>query len=260
MGALTSVEGMKFIPDMVFFSGVVLGIYWYLMGTLLTGEWPHLSHRVQRTLPQSSLGRTFFTWFNPGPGTGYLFCVANLTAVVAVGLILLLSANLSAPAFGAGFSGYGYFLVVGWGYVVAFLGLGRLLINITRRFAFLPLTGCFLLHLVLLMAASGLPLAARLMSSRGQFTGSDSVLEITNPFLILQRLAPRGPTPMDAPLVAILVLAAALVILFLNLRSAARELQHQRAALPARIVEEEAALHPPPLPTPGNPWEQETED
>ena len=47
------------------------GVHWYAMGCFMTGEAPQLSQRVKRRLPQSFLGRTFFTWFNPGPGTGY---------------------------------------------------------------------------------------------------------------------------------------------------------------------------------------------
>ncbi len=258
MAALASAEGGASILATVFASGFILGIYWYLMGTLLTGEWPHLSQRVQRTLPQSTLGRMLFTWFNPGAGTGYLFSVANLTAVVAAGLIVLFSIKPSAAARWPVFNeSAAYFLVIGWGYVVAFLGLGRLLINITRRFTYLPLAGCFLLHLVLLMMASGLPLAARLMVSRRQFSSTGSVLEITNPFLTLEPYTSSSAAPTNAPLTTIMVLTAALVVLLLNLRSVVRELQHHRIALPERVVEEEAALHPPQIPAPSNPWEHQ---
>ena len=138
---------------------------------------------------------------------------------------------------------------------MAFLGLGRLLINVTRRFAYLPLVGCFLLHLVLLMIASGLPLVSHVAFSRGRFFATDSLLEITNPFLTLARFASRGPAPSDAPETAILVLAAACVALLLNFRSVARELQHHRVPLPERVAEEEAALRPAPVPAPSNPWE-----
>ena len=36
-------------------------------------------------LSQTLLGRVFFTWFNPGPCTGYVFAVANLAAGLPVG-------------------------------------------------------------------------------------------------------------------------------------------------------------------------------
>ena len=55
----------------------VAGMYWYVMGTMLTAERPEMSQRVRRRLPQSFLGRMFFTWLNPGPASGYMFVVAN---------------------------------------------------------------------------------------------------------------------------------------------------------------------------------------
>ena len=50
----------------------------------MTGESPELSSRVKRKLPQSLLGRALSTWFNPGPGTGYLFALANCAAMFAL--------------------------------------------------------------------------------------------------------------------------------------------------------------------------------
>ena len=57
--------------SVVYFS--ILAMHWYVMGTLMSGESSRLSNRAKRHLPQSFLGRAFLTWFNPGPGTGYLF-------------------------------------------------------------------------------------------------------------------------------------------------------------------------------------------
>ena len=53
------------------------GVYWGVMGAFLVGEEAQLSPRARRRLPQSLLGRVVFTWFNPGSGTGYIFCIAN---------------------------------------------------------------------------------------------------------------------------------------------------------------------------------------
>jgi len=60
---------------------IAAGIHWTLVGALMTGEQGVLSERVKRSLPQSVLGRMAFTWLNPGPGTGYVFTVANLVVL-----------------------------------------------------------------------------------------------------------------------------------------------------------------------------------
>ena len=108
--------------------------YWFIMGALMTGEWPHLSRRVQRSLPQSKLGRIFLTWLNPGPAAGYMFAISNLAVLSAFGLAALwlitggTRARLDLTAY--------YFCIFGWCYVAIFLGIGRLIINGARRFSF----------------------------------------------------------------------------------------------------------------------------
>jgi hypothetical protein len=44
--------------------------------------------------------------------------------------------------------------------------------------------------------------------------------------------------------------------LLLNLRAVVRELQQVRVALPARVVEDEAELHPAAIAGPSSPWEE----
>ena len=55
----------------------------------MLGESDGTFARVKRRLPKSFLGRVFFTWFNPGPGTGYLFAVCNVHRRGVVGLLRL---------------------------------------------------------------------------------------------------------------------------------------------------------------------------
>ena len=52
--------------------------YWMIMGFVLVGESPHLSARVRRTVPRTLFGRSMFSLFIPGPGTGLIFALANL--------------------------------------------------------------------------------------------------------------------------------------------------------------------------------------
>ena len=78
-----------------------------------------------RSLPQSTLGRAFLSFFNPGPGAGYIFAVSNLTAVLAASLAAAwLTRNAIVGSLG--FEKVFFFIVLCWGYVVAYLGLGRL--------------------------------------------------------------------------------------------------------------------------------------
>ncbi len=61
----------------------IAAVFWFVMGAFMTGEATQHSQRVNRRLPASTLGRALLTWFNPGPGTGYVFAVSNV-AVLAM--------------------------------------------------------------------------------------------------------------------------------------------------------------------------------
>jgi len=238
----------------VFVSAVFLGIYWYVMGTLLTSEWPYLSRRVQRSLPQSKMGRVFFTWLNPGPGTGYMFCVANLTMIAVVGLALVfLFSSIARPS--PSLDQVVYFLILGWCYLVIFLGVGRLLISLARRFVFISMTAGFLLHMILLLAACGLPQIFSFMSFSQQYYVQYSLLHSSNPIWTLYVLIDEGSMSVEAFTLSLILIPTALIVLLLNMRTVTAEVQYQRSLLPARVAEEEAELHPVPEAGPSNPWE-----
>lgn len=248
------VDGIRLVNETLFVAAMMSGIYWYLMGTLLTSEWPHLSRRVQRSLPQSQLGRTFLTWFNPGPGTGFMFCVANLTMIVAVGLLVMsLTASAATRVFSS--NQIFFFYTLGWSYLVFYLGLGKLLISVMRRFAFVSLTAGFLLHIILLLVGCGGPQILAYMTSSWQFGNQYSLLHITNPIWTLIEIADNGSALLDAWTILIMVGSSAIIVLLLNLRAVAVEIQYQRSSLPSRVAEDEAELHPEPIAAPANPWE-----
>jgi len=232
------------------------GIYWYIMGTLLTSEWPHLSRRVQRSLPQSQIGRTFFTWLNPGPGTGFMFCVANLSMLVAAGLIVMLSTSSPAARL-LNSEQIFFFYTIGWSYLVLYLGLGKLLISLMRRFVFVSLTAGFLLHVILLLIGCGGPQILSYLTSSIQFGNQYTLLHITNPIWTLMKLIDTGPATIEAWTVLLVIGSAAVIVMLLNIRAVAVEIQYQRSNLPARVAEDEALLHPEPEPGPSNPWEAE---
>ena len=233
---------------------MVAGIYWYVMGAILTSEWPYLSRRVQRSLPQSSTGIAFLTWLNPGPGTGFMFSVANITFVA-----LICSALSYATAYYTGnhvnLALEQLFLLSSWSYFVAFLGIGRLIIGEMRRFFYVSLTAGVLLHLILMLLAVGVPHILDYIANPQRFGVDYSFLHVTNPAWTLEQFIEQQFTDFELITLAISLTATAVVVLMLNIRTVWGEIQHQRRALPTRIVEEEAELHPEPEPKPQNPWE-----
>ena len=256
MAAVIYVNGWEAVTMVLFMASFISSIYWYTMGTLLTSEWPHLSRRVQRSLPQSQLGRIFFTWFNPGPGTGYMFCVANLTLLSVAGLLALKFAPATTRG-GPNNEQIFYFYTLGWSYVVFYLGLGKLLIGFARRYMFVSLTAGYLLHVILLLSACGGPLVLSYMTSSLQFGNNYSLLHITNPIWTMIELLDKGAASIEAPTALLILVPAAFIVLLLNLRAVATEIQYERSSLPARIAEDEAELHPEPEAGPTNPWEEE---
>ena len=64
--------------EMPVYIGFVYGHYWLVMGFLMLGESPHLSHRVRRSIPRTFLGKSVGSLFLPGPGRGLLFALTNI--------------------------------------------------------------------------------------------------------------------------------------------------------------------------------------
>ncbi len=239
----------------VSFVGFIMGaFYWYVMGALMTSEWPHLSRRVQRSLPQSTVGRAFLSFFNPGPGAGYMFAVANLTTLALIALFVSLVVSFAGggawPTLEVAF----YTIVLTWSYVVGYLGLGRLLINALRRWMYVSLTAGFLFHVILMMAGVGIPLTIQ-MTSRMLRNQGYTLLQMSNVFWTIEELGDHGADAVQAHILIFIVPTFAIAMLLANMRSVAAELRRHRVAPPVRVLEEEAVLHPAPTPGPSNPWE-----
>jgi hypothetical protein len=233
------------------------GMYWYAMGTLLTAERAGMSQRVKRRLPKSFLGRALFSWFNPGPASGYMFVVANGTAMVLVCLLAMVASDLlgKGPRSWPSNDELFYSVVVGWGYIVAYLGLGLLLVGVLRRFMAVNMFAAVLIHVIVVMFGAGVPTVVQLMSVELRYVDY-TLMQVPNPFWSLVHLADGGAAS-EGPALAMLVSAAAVCILLLNMPGVVREMQQLRVALPTRVVEDEAELHPPPAELPTSPWEEE---
>ncbi len=231
-------------------------MYWYVMGTFLSAERPGMSQRVKRRLPSSFIGRLFLSWLNPGPASGYMFVVANASAIVVICLCGMAVSELSGrgPGRWPGNEELVYLLVIGWGYLVAYLGLGLLIVGMLRRITMVTMLANVLIHFLILLAGSGIPTAIQLMSVELRHV-EYSLLQITNPIRSLRYLADNGLSP-EAHVLVLIVPAAGVCVLLLNLRGVLRELQEVRIAPPPRVIEDEAELHPAPAAMPTSPWDE----
>jgi hypothetical protein len=242
------------------------GIHWYVMGAFMTGEWSELSARVKRNLPQSFLARSFLTWLNPGPGTGYLFALTNLAGVVALTLLLTAYGLMWLPNIpswpGTDWGTCAAFAVLGLSYVAIYLGLGRLLIAALRRWVRVGVVLAALLHVLLLAAGCVLPMMVHLMVA--DWRDDYALIEITNPIWTLIAVASEGlgsdPILGFDQLSALLFVLPALgmVAFLISLPWIAAEVRQVRVAKPQRVAEEdaeaEARLHPP-QPVHISPWD-----
>ncbi len=240
---------------------IVAGLHWYGMGAMIIGESPDLSLRVRRHLPRSMFGRVFLTWFNPGPGTGYMFAIAGLLgtltlAVVALELLPVWPAGQS-PSPAQSYVNARWFAAMGLCYVVFFLGLGLLLNRAVRKFSRVGVTTAVLLQVLLVVLFCGIPAIVHSMTWEPH-RSSYSAVEVASPIWTLAYIGQRGMPVKEKSLIVVLVPLAALVVFLLNLPGVVRELRFVRIAAPKRVMEEDAELAAqkvPPRPTRTSPWD-----
>lgn len=238
----------------------VCGLHWYLMGTFLVGEWPLLSPRVKRRLPQSFLGRAFLTWFNPGPGTGYLFAVGNLLVAAVLSLVaLFVATSLSSGPFARTPSPQQviFFTLVGFCYITIYLGVGKLVVGVLAKISPVGVVLSVLLQILIVLAGCGIPLVIHLMSDYR--SGGWNLLHITNPVWTLYEVADTGTGAIHSPVLLMILGPLAGIIFILNLPSIAAEVRHVRIAKPTRVAEEDAeaaALAAPHHPVRTSPWDE----
>jgi hypothetical protein len=232
-------------------------LYWYFMGSLMTGEASKLSERVKRSLPRTNLGRMFFTWLNPGPGTGYMFAMSSLFAAAVLAIAGAFWWDLQGRMGGGGpsFEGLLAFNVLVVAYVAIYLGCTNLFLRLIRRVADVTVVTSMLLNMLLLLAGWGIPWLIREMTDyRG--TGY-TLLHITDPFwscatALDSRIGGGGG---DREQIMWIILPVAAAVFLLNLIYIAPELQQARVAPPKRVEDEELELHPVHAPQPTNPWD-----
>jgi hypothetical protein len=259
--------GNEILYGLVFVSTVG----WYCAGALLVGESPLLSPRVKRDLPQSELARVALTWFAPGPGTGYMFAIANvmtmcllanLMATEGFREIVALTGAPVRPPNQAQLSRYASSnlseaCIVALSYLTIYLGLGKLILGAVRKFDDNRLTLRILIHILLIGVGGGIPWVVQMSNPATRGLGY-TLLQITNPVWTLFECCLRGSAPANyAALLVTLLPLAALLVWILNLPSLAAELRQGRIAKPPRVAEEDAqqAAARAPEPVRASPWD-----
>lgn len=231
-------------------------VYWLAAGMLLGSEQPTLSARARRSLPATPLTRTLFTWFMPGSATGHVFAVANLTAL----LLLWGATRPMAPWFGFSLDQATRFMVLGYAYVVAYLGLARLAVVGLRKIAALPPLGGFLVHFLCVLCGCAYPFIVAVIDPRvrpWQFSFWGLPCPITT-LSSIQNLTGEPGTPSDAEVILTLLVVggAAACVLMVNLWLATSEVRRTRVATPQRVIEDERMREAARFAEPAGPWDE----
>ena len=225
--------------EVLYFVAPIAAAYWFVAGSLLSGEAAQLSPRVKRSLPQSFFGRTLFTWLNPGSGTGYTFAVLNMWSLVAMvgcmGIAAEVGGNLGAGKFSRLFTS----ALLCASYLTIYVGIGRLLVLLVRQRVATGLVVPLLINVVLAMLGVFVPLVAS-----GWLHGFSSLdydeLQMTNwAWTVTEALE---DSIWATPAVPLVVYAAAAVVLAVNLFVAMREVEQVRLATPQRVLGRRMAI------------------
>jgi hypothetical protein len=238
---------LQFKADWPMFGFACLaGVYAAISGMFLTGETAQLSPRAMRQLPQSLLGRMTFTWFNPGSGTGYMFAVLNLLAILLVALVAIMLGHINSVEDTPQLDEWLPVAVCVFGYVAGYLGLTRILILAARRITPVSMLSTFLCHVILATGGVLFPLLLQALVSWGNFTSFEyTTLQLPNWIWTLYETidAPGAGLPQSAWLI---IGGFGATVLLVNLMLTAREVEHVRLTAPRRVQEDEAQLHPQP--------------
>ncbi|MCO8125007.1 hypothetical protein NHH03_24940 [Stieleria sp. TO1_6] len=223
-------------PDWANVGAMQLGIFWLFVGIFMCGESPELSPRVRRGLPSTYATRMLFTWWTPGPGTGFMFVVATgiagLMVLAGVGAISIQSGlgNRSSadtpPVF---------FAAIMAGYLLGYLGVIRLVsMPFLKRFG--PSFVAPLLAATLVFFAGIILPAIFDVAIQGRVPNNYTVVHASNWMWTLSEAFSGGV----AGEIAMLIFAVGLLILAINLISLFREFRIRRIAVPRRVSEDRA--------------------
>jgi hypothetical protein len=234
---------------------ILAAIYWMFTGAILTGETAELSPRAKRNLPQSLLGRSLLTWFNPGSGSGYTFTVLNLAGVLLThGMVVWIATEFADDRVPPD-SNWFYAGICLLGYVAGYLGIVRLSVTAIRRQIPVTMLTVFLLHVVVVLAGVFVPLA--ILSMQYGISGYDfeyTPLQLTNWVWTLAEILDRGTAGAVGEYLPFVILAVGGTIFLINLIDTSSEVEKVRTIAPQRVLEDDAAKRPV-IRLPKNPWD-----
>ena len=252
--------------DFVMAYMIFIGLQWYVLGGLMTGESPELSPRAKRNLPQSLLGRVFLAGLYPGPGTGYMLAVSGMLAAVVMVVAALLFAGIGGELGLYDFHRMSFSQMtnsvaigaIGFCYTIIYLGLGLLLLRVVKRYMRPNILLAALTQVALLMAGCGVPLIIHL-SSASLRRADYSILQVASPLWTLIYLIDRSSMRPETPWLLIVLSTAALIVFLINVPEVARQVRAVRVAKPGRVAEEDAELdelkHGPQETPRSSPWD-----
>lgn len=258
------------VGDRVELTGGFLGMsamLWYLWGMFMTTESPELSRRVTRQMPSRTIYRFLFFWFLPGPGTGYVFALANLMAAALLAILIFVWESMSEtiPLNTLGlrqavdpwdFLSIIFMAVIVWSYLAIFLGIGKLLITLLRKATVMNIAVGIGTHLVLLGTAITVPFLIQ-FNLMDDTSADYSLLHITNPFYTWgEAMYYWESMEMDMGSLAVILLAGAIFVLFLNMHGVVAEIRRLRSAMPSRVVEDEVEIEEAAEPGYHSPWDK----
>jgi hypothetical protein len=133
------------------------------------------------------------------------------------------------------------FALLLWGYLTAYLGIGRLILLWLRRYLYHRLLLSVLIHLLLVLAGAGVPYFLQAWLYGILELDDYTALQTSNWLWTLAEAADGHLSwTSEAPVAVTLV---ALFVLVVNLALAAREVEQVRQETPARVCLDELTQH-----------------
>jgi hypothetical protein len=231
--AMVAMAIMAKKSEVLAFGIVILGGYWIVMGTMMLAESAELSPRILRDLPTTFFLRALFTWFNPGPGTGYLFATTSGLcgmAVLALATFQVETVFSSEP--------FIVFFVMS-AYLLFYLGLTRLVLLVLPRQVERTFPLALVAMALLLMAGIFVPLVVDVLVTGD--VDSYEMVHVTNwLWTIIEIFDRRWGFGMAAVGVFWMISAGVFLV---NLFVLFRELGFRRIATPLRVLQDRSATN-----------------
>ena len=218
-----------------YFFTSLLGIHWAISGALIMGERGTIAPRARRSLPVTTFGRAFFSWFNPGAGPGYIFVVTTYLSSV---VFLLIAQNIDWSLSRDSDMGPIVFASAVGAYLAFYLGIARLVAILLRNNFRSRMIGAVALVVVLIVFGVAIPVSISYWE-----TGFRSVeyrfYTFTNVFWTLILIAENDQI---ANIGVVSLICSAIVVFSTNLLLVTRDVMLVRIETPPKVLRETGEL------------------